>query len=86
MIKNWRNQVKEDEYVVVTREHESKKLGDQVEKFWNEEQISGKKASLIRALFKSFGTEFILCGLIYFPFDMASTYVYISTTVVLMFI
>lgn len=54
----------EDDLFEPLDEHRSSKLGEKLEKLWKKEQIHHKKAALHIALFKMFGLQFVLLGVI----------------------
>lgn len=64
--KGFRKNLEEDDLYKPFREHESHRLGDQLEELWKLEKLSHKNPSLWRALWKMFkvdiiGHVFIIC-------------------------
>ncbi|XP_068901758.1 probable multidrug resistance-associated protein lethal(2)03659 isoform X2 [Tenebrio molitor] len=71
LMERLRKNFNEEDVVAPVRIHESKPLGDQLEKLWNNEQDSSKKPSLTRVLVKMFGFKLILHGVLFCPVDVA---------------
>ncbi|XP_053395758.1 ATP-binding cassette sub-family C member 4-like [Mercenaria mercenaria] len=63
-----KRRLEEDDMYNVTRDEESKYLGDELEREWQKEtqkyQDSGKNPSLIKPLFRIFGYTYILYGIL----------------------
>ncbi|KAH0813598.1 hypothetical protein GEV33_009192 [Tenebrio molitor] len=71
LVQRLRKKFNEEDVVAPVRNHESKPLGDQLEKLWNDEVDSSKKPSLARVLVKMFGFRLILHGVLFCPVDIA---------------
>jgi hypothetical protein len=63
-VKNYKNHFTEEELYPNLAEHSSEKLGNELEKNWKEEESSGKRPSLSRALFRMFGAKFMVYGVV----------------------
>lgn len=61
---SYKKGLKEDDLFEPLDEHKSSILGDKLEAIWKEEHRKHKTTALHRALFKCFGLEFVLVGLI----------------------
>jgi hypothetical protein len=71
LVERLRKKFNEEDVVAPVRKHESKPLGDQLEKLWNDEEDSSKKPSLTGVLVKMFGFRLILHGVLFCPVDIA---------------
>jgi hypothetical protein len=56
-------------------QHSSENLGNELEEKWQEEENSRKSPSLLRALYRMFGREFMLQGAVLLVLDFVVTYV-----------
>ncbi|GJQ86454.1 hypothetical protein Trydic_g10361 [Trypoxylus dichotomus] len=56
--------LKEDDLYEPLEEHKSQKLGEKLENVWKQQHRKHKKSALHRALFRMFGLEFMLVGII----------------------
>lgn len=66
----YRRDLEENDITEHLAAHDSKRLGDKLEDAWNKELKLHKKPSLYRALFKVFGVEFFILGLIVFFIEL----------------
>jgi hypothetical protein len=71
LVDRLRKKFNEEDVVAPVIEHESKLLGDQLEKLWNDAEDLSKKPSLTRVLVKMFGFRLILHGVLFCPLDVA---------------
>ena len=62
--KGFKGGLKEDDLYKPLNQHKSNSLGDRIENAWYEEEKIRKPPSLRRVLFKVFGPQFMLYGLL----------------------
>lgn len=62
--KAYKKGLKEDDLYEPLEEHKSTKLGEKLESIWKQQHRKHKRSALHRALFRMFGLEFMLIGLV----------------------
>ncbi|XP_044266058.1 probable multidrug resistance-associated protein lethal(2)03659 isoform X2 [Tribolium madens] len=62
--RSFKNGVREEDLFRPLDEHNSQILGEKLEKVWTEQHRKHKKSALHRALFKLFGPQFIILGIL----------------------
>lgn len=59
-----KEELTEDDLFGPLKEHKSSHIGSKLEKLWKEEYRINKKTALHRALFRLFGLNFMILGLV----------------------
>lgn len=62
--KAYKKGLKEEDLYEPLEEHKSNKLGEKLESIWEQQHRKHKKSALHRALFRMFGVEFMLIGIV----------------------
>lgn len=70
VFKGSKTEITEDLLYAPPKKYDAKKINEGIQKFWHEE-LQEKNPSLVRALIKQFGFEFVMCGCLYFPVDLS---------------
>jgi ATP-binding cassette subfamily C (CFTR/MRP) protein 4 len=68
--KGYKKQITEDDLYGPLKDHQSRLLGDKIEKTWTEDVKTHDTPSLWRVLGKAFGFEFFLYGLLLIPIEL----------------
>ncbi|XP_063925011.1 ATP-binding cassette sub-family C member 4-like isoform X1 [Zophobas morio] len=72
ILKGWKQELTEDDLYTPLKEFESRRLGDELERLWQDEEQFSKNPSLTTALWKLVRVKFMLYGFVLFVFKLTS--------------
>ncbi|KAJ3651769.1 hypothetical protein Zmor_017784 [Zophobas morio] len=72
ILKGWKQELTEEDLCIPLKEYDSKRLGDKLERIWQDEERFSKNPSLTTALWKLVRKEFVIYGFLLFIFTVTS--------------
>ncbi|KAJ3651759.1 hypothetical protein Zmor_017776 [Zophobas morio] len=72
ILKGWKHGLTEQDLYIPLKKYESKRLGDKLERLWQDEERFSKNPSLTKTLWKLIRVEFIVYGFLLFIFKVTS--------------